>query len=474
LSVSLQPDLPIFVVDDEQDVAEAIERTLVINGYNNIFSLSDSREVINKLNQVGASLILLDITMPHLNGEELLEEITSFFPEVPIVMATARDSVEVVVKCMKKGAYDYIKKPLSTDRLLASISGALELRDLRRENKALRYQNKCEKPNNFEYFNDVITRNTAMLALFRYIETIALSTQVVAITGETGVGKELIAKSIHMASGRKGKFVAVNIAGVDDEVFSDTLFGHVKGAYTGANISRGGQIKEAEGGTLFLDEIGDLSYSSQVKLLRLLQEKKYLALGSDAVRTCDARIVVATNRNFDDLVEQGTFRKDLYYRLNTHHVTVPPLRERFDDLPLLVEHFLQLAASELGKKVLNVTPQIYPYLRNHSFPGNIRELQAIILNAVSRQQGSHLGVDVIRLVMQGQFRPKVVVEDEMGDMISSISFGPILPTIKEARETLTMEAIKRANGSITLAAKLLGVTRQALGQYLQRNSIAKQ
>lgn len=473
MSVSLQPDLPIFVVDDEQDVAEAIERTLVINGYNNIFSLSDSREVIKKLNQVGASLILLDITMPHLNGEELLEEITSSFPEIPIVMATARDSVEVVVKCMKKGAYDYIKKPLTTDRLLASISGALELRDLRRENKALRYQNKCEKPNNFECFSDVITRNTTMLALFRYIETIALSNQVVAITGETGVGKELIAKSIHMASGRKGKFVAVNIAGIDDEVFSDTLFGHVKGAYTGANISRGGQIKEAAGGTLFLDEIGDLSCSSQVKLLRLLQEKNYLALGSDAVRTCDARIVVATNRNFDDLVEQGTFRKDLYYRLNTHHVTVPPLRERFDDLPLLVEHFLQVAASEFGKKVLNVTPQIYPYLRNHSFPGNIRELQAIMFNAVSRQQGSHLGVDILHLVMQGQFRPKMVLENGKDDIIPNISFGPILPTIKEARELLSIEAIKRADGSVALAAKLLGVTRQALGQYLQRNSIAK-
>ena len=469
---ALRPDLPILIVDDEQDVAGAIARTLTANGYNNLNQVSDSRQVIDKIKEVGASLVLLDITMPHIKGTDLLMEISTRYPYLPIIMVTARDSTELVVDCMRKGAYDYITKPLSTGRLLSAVNGGLELRELRRENEALRNKEKNGVPENSGFFRKIITQNSDMIGIFRYIETIASSNQVVMITGETGVGKELVAQAIHQASGRKGSFVAVNVAGVDDEVFADTLFGHLKGAFTGANSNRAGQIKKATAGTLFLDEIGDLSLKCQVKLLRLLQEKVYLPLGADTPRESDARIIVATNKNLDEMVTQGRFRSDLYYRLFSHHVAVPPLRERFDDLPLLVAHFIKLAADELGIKVQKVPDQLYVLLENYTFPGNIRELQAIILDAVSRQNGSILGLNTIEeSIFRGKSRRKDILSGNDGDG-PLVSFGPVLPTMLEVRHLLVKEAMGRAGGNISLAAKFIGITRQSFSQFLKRHSLS--
>ncbi len=469
---ALHPDLPILVVDDEHDVARAITRTLRINGYNNLNRLSDSREVLNTIEDAGASLVLLDITMPHIKGDELLNEISARYPYLPVIMATASDSIELVVNCMRKGAYDYIKKPLSSGRLLASISGALEVWELRRENEALRNKEKEGVPQNPDYFKRIVTQNSEMTRLFRYIETIAPSSQVVMVSGETGVGKELVSYAIHKASGRKGSFIAVNVAGVDDGVFADTLFGHVKGAFTGAHTKRAGQIKKAAAGTLFLDEIGDLSLKSQIKLLRLLQEKVYLPLGADTVRESDARIIVATNKNLDEMVARGAFRRDLYYRLYAHHVAVPPLRDRFDDLPLLIDHFVRLAADELGTRVLKVPTQIYPYLRNYVFRGNIRELQAIILNAVSRQNGPYLGLNTIETVITREKCQKRDSVKNTSEDMPLVSFGSALPTMKEMRHHLVKEALERADGNVSLAAKLVGITRQSLSQFIKRHHIS--
>ncbi len=469
---ALQPDLPILVVDDEHDVAKTIARTLDINGFNNLICLSDSRKVLDTLADTGASLVLLDITMPHIRGDKLLLEISARYPYLPVIMATASDSTELVVKCMRKGAYDYINKPLSTGRLLASIHGALEMRELRRENVALRNKEKDGVPKNPDYFRKIITQNPEMLRLFKYIETIAPSSQVVMVSGETGVGKELVSQAIHQASGRKGSFIAVNVAGVDDEVFADTLFGHVKGAFTGANTRRAGQIEKAAGGTLFLDEIGDLSMKSQIKLLRLLQEKVYLPLGADTVRESDARIIVATNKDLEKMVARGAFRRDLYYRLFAHHVAIPPLRDRFDDLPLLVGHFVKLAAVELETTVFKVPPQIYPYLRNFTFPGNIRELQAIMLNAASRQSGTCLGINTIATIISRGKSLKKIVEQNNGEDMPQVSFGSALPTMKDVRHHLIKEALERADGNISLAAKLIGITRQSFSQFLKRHDIS--
>jgi len=313
----------------------------------------------------------------------------------------------------------------------------------------------------------IITNNKDMIAAFEYIHRIAESSQPILITGETGTGKELIAKSIHKASKLKGEMVTVNAAGLDDNVFSDTLFGHVKGAFTGADRARRGLIEKANFGTLFLDEIGDLSSMSQVKLLRLLQEGEYLPIGQDESKHSTARIITATNINLWLLEGQGRFRKDLNYRLRTHHINIPPLRDRLDDLPLLVSHFLGKAAKSLNKKKPTAPKELVPLLSTHSFPGNIRELEAMIFDAVSRHTIKILNLNTFKSHMEKvrkrEKRKRTIDEPPQ----PSVTFPEELPTIKEATKLLVEEAMKRASGNQTIAAKMLGISRQALGKRLK-------
>ena len=463
------PDLPILLVDDDKDVSRALSRTLRLNGFNNLISLTDSREVLPLLRQNDVALVLLDITMPHLSGDRLLEEIARAFPHLPVIMATASDDIEVVVGCMKKGAFDFITKPIRVSRLLFTIKCALDLRELRLENEALRRKETELQYKRPELFAPIITADRQMLKIFSYIEAIAPSSQPVLITGETGVGKELAARAIHAASGRTGNFVAVNVAGLDDDIFADTLFGPVKGAFTGADAKRDGQIKKAGAGTLFLDEIGDLSIKSQIKLLRLLQEKEYLPLGADIPRKTDARIIAATNHDLSQMVAENSFRKDLYFRLYAHQVELPPLRKRPADLPLLVEHFVTLAAKEFAKGRLTIRPELYPLLENYDFPGNIRELKSLIFDAVSRQQGSILGLKVFMDVAEtGGHRDSAPVSQNSRN---KITFGSQLPTVVEMRRYLVIEALERTRGNISLAAKLIGLSRQSLSQYIRKHKI---
>ena len=249
---------------------------------------------------------------------------------------------------------------------------------------------------NPEAFTNIITRNEAMLSIMQHVESIAATSETVLITGETGVGKELIAQAIHALSGRRGRLVPVNVAGLDDNVFSDTLFGHEKGAFTGADRRRRGQVQKAAGGTLFLDEIGDLSSASQVKLLRLLQEGEYLPLGSDDPQFSDCRILAATNVDVWELQRGHKFRSDLNFRLRTHHINIPPLRERIDDIHPLVVYFLGAAAESLGKSKPEVPAQLFKILEAYYFPGNVRELQAMVFDAISRHETGSLSLDVFQ------------------------------------------------------------------------------
>jgi two-component system response regulator HydG len=267
-------------------------------------------------------------------------------------------------------------------------------------------------------------------------------------------------------SGRKGEFVAVNVAGLDDNIFADTLFGHIKGAYTGAERERGGQIKKAAAGTLFLDEIGDLSMASQVKLLRLIQEREFTPLGSDKPEYTDARIVAASNRNLDEMKETGEFRKDLYFRICAHQAHLPPLHERLEDLPLLVEHFLKKAALEFDKKKPTVPDEIYVLLNAYHFPGNIRELRSLIYDAVSKHSSGVMSLDTFRKVIGGGKRGSTTKSATQ----SNLTFGAQLPSMKEIRRLLVDEALKRAENNRTVAARLIGITRQSLSQYLQPDS----
>ncbi|MEJ2493194.1 MAG: sigma 54-interacting transcriptional regulator, partial [Ignavibacteriaceae bacterium] len=269
------PGNPILIVDDEEHFLLSAELTLSSNGIKNIETCKDSTNVLEHLDKKRYSLVVLDINMPHLSGLDLLPAITSKYPDIPIIMITAVNDVDSAVFCMKEGALDYVVKPVDDTRLVTSVRRALELTEIRSENEMLKQSLLKTNIENPEIFDDIITNSASIESIFRYIEAISKTRLPVLITGETGTGKELFAQAIHKASGRKGELVTVNVAGVDDNLFSDTLFGHKKGAFTGAEIERKGLIEKAEGGTLFLDEIGDLSIESQVKLLRLLQDGNY-------------------------------------------------------------------------------------------------------------------------------------------------------------------------------------------------------
>jgi DNA-binding NtrC family response regulator len=465
------PIFPILLVDDEIHALEVYEMQLLRERITNLISCQSGKEALNVLSAQEISIIVLDLYMPQMSGEEVLSMVANRYPEVPVIVTTAIDDVDTVVRCMKAGAFDYIVKPVQSARLITTVRRALEFRELRRENILLKesvFEDKLKHP---EAFSEMITNNKTMRSIFKYIESIAMTSQPVLITGETGVGKELIAQAVHCLSGRRGSLVAVNVAGLDDTTFSDTLFGHKRGAFTGADRLRHGLIEKAADGTLFLDEIGDLHPASQVKLLRLLQEREYYPLGADVPKLTNARIIVATNHDLAALQEAEKFRADLYYRLLLHRINVPPLRERRDDIPLLVDHFLQSAADELGKTKPTPPPELFTLLSLYDFPGNVRELKAMIFDAVSRHESRKLSLTSFEEIIQS---PLFSENSESMLRISTLEalYTSLerLPGLKEAERLLIQEALRRTDGNQTLAAGLLGITRQTLHRRLLRIS----
>ncbi len=302
-----------------------------------------------------------------------------------------------------------------------------------------------------------------MQALFRYIEAIADSTEPVLVTGESGTGKELLAKAVHSVSASAKPWVAVNVAGLDDNAFSDSLFGHVKGAFTGADKARAGLVEKASGGVLFLDEIGDLEPVSQVKLLRFIQEGEYYPLGSDQPKKAHARLVFATNHNLAEKMEAGTFRRDLYYRLQTHMVTIPPLRERPEDIPLLLEHFVEEAASTMGKEIPEISVDVLNFFCSQAFPGNIRELRGIAFDGVARQTSGPLNMDSFNHLNRSPSNNAKIEKPEKGAFLINSE----LPTIKQAIHDLVLAALKKTCGNRTAAAKILGISQPALSKRLK-------
>ena len=388
------PELPILIIDDKEHFLDSMTPILRMNGISNVECCQESLEVMPLLKKRKFILILLDIKMPGIKGDELLPNIVEEYPGIPVIMLTSVNKIETAVKCMKYGAFDYLVKPVETSKLIKTIQHALDFVHNKKEIVSLKESFFSEALKNPSYFKDNITQNKKMLAILKYIEAIAESMGPILITGETGTGKELIARAIHKASQRKGNFVAANIAGLDDHLFSDTLFGHEIGAFTGAVSVRKGLVEQAANGTLFLDEIGELSKPSQVKLLRLLQEKEYYILGSDKPAFTNARFVLSTNKDINAMTETGTFRKDLYFRLNTHHIHLPSLRERKEDIPLLVDYFIKKASKEFKKEIPRIPPGLLKLLSNYNFPGNIRELGSMVYDAVSRHQPGSLSLNV--------------------------------------------------------------------------------
>lgn len=460
------PDFSILIVDDEPAWIKSLSLTIKsCAGLSNIVSCSDSREVLSLLGEGTVGLILLDLTMPHLSGEELLKAIGENYPEITVIVISGLNQLETAVHCMKLGAFDYFIKTDDEDRIVSGILRAVRMQELKREYQEVASRLVSGELRHPEAFADVVTGDRGMLAAFSYVEAVAKSPQPLLITGESGVGKELIAKAAHRLSGCRGKLVSVNVAGLDDTVFADTLFGHLRGAYTGAEGIRLGMVEEAVDGTLFLDEIGDLSIASQVKLLRLLQEGEYFPLGSDQPKRLKARIIVATHQNLAKKEQEGSFRRDLYYRLRTHQVRIPPLRERTGDISLLLDHFLAESAQALGKKKPTPPRELAHFLSIYQFPGNVRELKAMVYDAVSTHRDRVLSMSSFQKAIDGEASGHRSIHDTIRQ--NPFAGFVDLPTFSEAAALLVHEAMHRANENQTLAARLLGISQPALNKRLK-------
>ncbi len=403
--------------------------------------------------------------MPHIDGIGLLKDIGQSFPEITVIMLTGRNDAETAVTCLKYGAFDYVVKPIDNVRFVTSIRKAIEHRALNQVSERLReglLSRELQKPDSFKH---IIHNNIHCTNICRYIEAIAPTQLPILITGETGVGKELFAEAIHRASGAGGEFISVNTAGIEDTLLSDTLFGHIKGAFTGAVKDRDGLICKAQRGTLFLDEIGDLRPESQVKLLRLIQDGTYYKLGSDKVEHCAARIVTATNVDLEAAQQNRTFRKDLFYRLKSHRIDIPPLRKRRGDIRFLIEHFLTTAAEEMKKKKPTAPKELFTLLENYSFPGNVRELRGFVYDAVGRHANGILSMSSFKekINKNGSFDGQTEIESEKP---SHFIFPDPLPSVKDLEEALVAEALLRAKGNKSQAAEMLGMTRKTLRNKL--------
>ncbi len=464
MSDILYPPFGILMVDDEASwlhtLALSLERSA---GITNLLACQDSREVVGLLARHEIGIVLLDLTMPHVSGEEILRRINEEFPEVSVIVISGLNQLETAVRCVQAGAFDYFVKSTEEDRIIKGVRRAIRWQELQRENGEMRrlfLDDRMEFP---EAFAAIVTQDKGMRSIFHYIEAVAKGGNPVLVTGESGTGKELIARAIHALSHRTGPLVAVNVAGLDEGVFADTLFGHTRGAFTGASEARSGMVEQAADGTLFLDEIGDLQASSQVKLLRLLQEGEYYPLGSDRPRWMRARVVVATNQSLTEKQAAGAFRKDLYYRLRSHHVHLPALRERPGDLPCLLDHFLEMAARDFGKKKPTPPKELAILLANYGFPGNVRELKSMVFDAVGAHQGKILSMDAFKRAI-GEQTIGTVAPERGGNPFGALER---IPTLGEAHALLVQEALRRTEGNQSLACRMLGITQSALSKRLK-------
>lgn len=446
--------LPVVVVDDDEEMLMVYTMLLKGHGIGPVVTFNDGVQLLPFLRRNEAAALVLDLSLPTVGGMELLQSVVEEFPQLPVLIISGTKEVKQAVSCMRAGACDYLIRPIDNLIFLAAIDRALGLA------RVSEHHWERETP-----FPEIVTEDRQMLALLRRTRAVSRSGQPVLVTGETGVGKELFAAAVHRYSGSAGTFVTVNVAGLDDAVFSDTLFGHRKGAFTGAQQNRDGLIRKAAGGTLFLDEIGELREVSQIKLLRLIQEHEYLPLGSDIPAESDAGIVVATNRDLKRLLEQGLLREDLYYRLCCHQIHVPPLRERSADIPLLLDHFVAAAARHMGKQKPWYSAELPRMLERYHFPGNVRELQAMVYDAVALHEKGPLPLSTFRRKIDAwSGESSHLTAEHEGVTVTFHGF----PSMKEAQTLLISEALRMSNGNQGEAASLLGISRQALNNRLRR------
>jgi DNA-binding NtrC family response regulator len=437
----------ILVVEDEEKLRRVIELQLTSSGFD-VDKAATAEEGLRVVDR--ADLVLTDLRLPNMDGLHFLTLVRRQNAQVPVVMMTAYGSVETAVEAMKAGASDFLVKPFSLDHLMQVVGKALEMRALRDENRQL----KAELGRRYEYDN-IIGRSEPMQDIFATIERVAPTRATVLLAGESGVGKDLIARAIHHHSPRRDKpLVKINCSAIPENLMESELFGYEKGAFTGATASKPGKFEQADTGTVLLDEIGDVPPAIQVKLLRILQEREFERLGSNVTRRIDVRVIAATNQDLRAALEQGTFREDLYYRLNVVPLNIPPLRERKQDIAFLANHFLRKLAPDSGRPVESISDAAMEKLVGYHWPGNVRELENVIERALILCRGNGLEADDIKLETAARPRPA-------GDT-NHHNFLPDGMTLDQYEQELIREALHRADGNKSQAARLLGLTRNAL------------
>ena len=446
----------ILIVEDEAKMRRLLELNLGEDGFTT-FSAGDAEAGLKLLRENDIDLVLTDLKLPGMNGLEFLQAVKRQNAALPVVVMTAFGSVETAVEAMKAGASDYVLKPFSLTEMRMVIHKELDVRNLREENRSLREAlgKRYAHPN-------VVARSPKMQEVLATVERVAPTNSTVLLGGESGVGKDLIARAIHEKSKRaSGPFLKINSTAIPENLLESELFGFEKGAFTGAVASKPGKFELADKGTLFLDEIGDVPPAIQVKLLRVLQEREFERLGGTRTIKVDVRLIAATNRDLREALEQGTFREDLYYRLNVVPIDIAPLRERKEDIPDLANLFIARFAGDSGKPVEGITPEAMQILVNHHWPGNVRELQNVIERGCALAKGSVLTPADIHLDVR---TPKAATD--------GAGFLPEGMTLEQWEDEMVQEALRRANGNKSQAARLLGLSRNALRYRLSKIGIA--
>jgi DNA-binding NtrC family response regulator len=450
----------IVVVDDDESLRRVVQFQLEQAGYD-VIAETGGVQALQALQHSPRDLVITDLRMPGLSGLELLRKIRTDFPEVSVIIVTAFGTVETAVDAMKAGAYDYITKPVNPEELKLTVERALNHQHLLEEVRTLR-SNLDQKYG----FENIIGRSGALLYVLDLAARAAQTSTTVLIRGETGTGKELVAKAIHFNSPRKDKpFVTINCSAIPHDLLESELFGHLRGAFTGAAAHKKGKVEMADGGTLFLDEIGDLPPSLQVKLLRLIQQGEIEKIGASATLQVDVRIVAATHRNLERMVEDGSFREDLYYRLAVIPLEVPPLRERPEDIPELTHHFLLQSCRKHGRTGLVLPQVLIPYFCHYRWPGNIRELENVVERLVVFEQGNEITLEDL----PGQLRRvRPPIESDQ------IELSPQGVSLEAIEKELILWALRKSNWNQTRAAALLDLSRKTFIYRMERHRIPKE
>jgi DNA-binding NtrC family response regulator len=456
----------ILVVDDEEIVIRSCVRILGDDGENEVEAAQDGMEALRKIDESHFDVLILDIMMPKMDGLEVLRRVKETHPDIDVIMVTGLSQIETAVKSMKLGAFDYLPKPFDPDELKLVVKRALERRQLLQENIELR----SEVSSKYR-FENIIGASPQMQQVYRLIAKCAPTNSTVMLAGESGTGKELIARAIHYNSLRKDKpFVAVDCNSLSENLLESEMFGHVKGSFTGAVVNKKGLFEIAESGTLFLDEIGNISLSTQAKLLRVIQEREFKAVGDTRTQSANFRLITATNKDLKAMVAEGTFREDLFYRINIFPIQVPPLRQRLDDVPPLAFHFLKVFSEELGKNVTEFSEGAMSALVHHDWPGNVRELENTIHRAVILATDKVIRQAHLANIIETQGKLDVDVP-RTSDELKRIKKVTREKSVENIEKLFVLEALKRNAWNVTRSAEETGMQRANFQALMKKYDI---